>query len=90
MTAEPVPHQEVGCVVSCDTGVVVVLTDDGPVRATYGAGLLGRIARDRTCLPGPGEWVTLRRWADGPLTVEHCLARRDPQLAPVVPLRRPH
>ena len=59
--------------VSRETGVVVVLTDDGPVRATYGGGLLGRIARDRSCLPGPGEWVVLRRWADGPLTVEEML-----------------
>ena len=89
MTAEQVSHhEEVGCVVSCETGVVVVLTDDGPLRATYGAKLLGRIARDRSCMPGPGDWVALRRWSDGPLTVEHCLARRDPQLAPVVPLRR--
>jgi hypothetical protein len=66
----------------------VVLTDEGPVRATYGARMLGAIARDRSRVPEPGEWVTLRRWSDGPLTVEECLGRpAAPPLATVVHLR---
>lgn len=70
-----------------DIGVLVVLTDVGPVRATYGARVLGQIARDRSGVPEPGEWVVLRRWYDGPVTVEASLTRRR-SLAPVVPLRR--
>ena len=58
-----------------EIGVLVVLTDDGPVRASYGARMLGEIARDRSRLPEPGEWVTLRRWCDGPVTVEGVLTR---------------
>ena len=61
---------EVGLVVAREIGVVVVLTDRGPVRATYGARLLEAAARDRLALPEPGEWVTVRRWRDGPVTVE--------------------
>lgn len=91
MTAERVarPDCEVGCVLSCGTGLVVVLTDEGPVRATYGARMLGRIARDRTWTPDPGEWVSLRRWSDGPVTVEDALLTRERPLAAVLPLRRP-
>jgi hypothetical protein len=80
--------REVGCVVARDVGVLVVLTDDGPVRATYGARMLGAIARDRSRVPEPGEWVSLRRWSDGPVTVEDTLGRpAPPPLASVTPLR---
>ena len=34
------------------------------------------IARDRSRVPEPGEWVVLRRWYDGPVTVEAALTRR--------------
>jgi hypothetical protein len=79
---------EVGCVLACDIGVLVVLTDEGPVRASYGAMMLGAIARDRSHVPTAGEWVSLRRWSDGPLTVEGTLGRADPSpLARVLPLR---
>ena len=73
-----------------EIGVLVVLTDDGPVRASYGARMLGAIARDRSRLPEAGEWVTLRRWCDGPVTVEGVLTRphRPPALATVLPLHR--
>ena len=58
------------------------------MRATYGARVLGEIARDRSRVPAPGEWVTLRRWSDGPVTVEATHGRRPaPALAEVVPLR---
>lgn len=90
MTAARAPRHEdeVGCVLACETGVLLVLTDRGAVRATYGARLLGLLARDRTASPEPGEWVALRRWCDGPVTVEEMLARRpEPPLADVVHLR---
>ena len=91
MTAAPISRHEpeVGCVLGLEVGVLVVLTDRGPVRATYGARMLTALARDRSCAPEPGEWVTLRRWPDGPVTVEglvwHPPAGTD--LAPVLPLR---
>ena len=77
-----------------EIGVLVVLTDVGQVRASYGPRMLGEIARDRSRLPEPGEWVTLRRWYDGPVTVERTLARppvagTDHVLATVLPLH-PH
>jgi hypothetical protein len=80
-------------VLAREIGVLVVLTDVGQVRASYGPRMLGEIARDRSRLPEPGEWVTLRRWYDGPVTVERTLARppaagADHALATVVPLRR--
>jgi len=77
-------------VLAQEIGVLLVLTDDGPVRASYGARMLGAIARDRSRSPEAGEWVTVRRWCDGPVTVEDVLTRPDrpPALATVLPLRR--
>ncbi len=78
-----------GCVLARELGVLVVLTDEGPVRATYGARMLGAIARDRARVPDPGDWVSLRRWADGPVTVESALTcSATPPLAQVVSLHR--
>jgi hypothetical protein len=91
LTAAPAPRheEEVGCVLACEIGVLVVLTDVGPVRASYGARMLGQIARDRSGVPEPGEWVALRRWCDGPVTVERTFSRPPVEtLATVVPLRR--
>ena len=89
MTAARVSFEdvEVGCVLATRTGLLLVLTDEGPVRATYGARVLGEIARDRSRVPTPGEWVTLRHWSDGPVTVEATHGRRPAALAEVVPLR---
>ncbi len=90
MTAERAtrPEAEVGCVVAQEPGVLVVLTDGGAVRATYGAMMLGTIARDRSRVPGPGEWVALRHWCDGPVTVEGSLGPEPTiSLAEVLPLR---
>ncbi len=93
MTAAPLarPEPEVGCVLRQEVGVLVVLTDGGPLRATYGARMLAAVARDRGCVPEPGEWVALRRWSDGPVTVEGTVYRpaAPTRLAPVVALRRP-
>ncbi len=87
------PSPWAGCVVGVEVGVVRVLTDRGEVRASYGGRMLGRIARDRGVLPQPGEWVSLRRWSDGRITVEDCWARHspaaeEPRSATVIPLRR--
>ena len=60
----------VGCVVACDTGIARVLTDRGEVRASYSGSMLCRIARDRGCAATPGDWVVLRRWPDGKITIE--------------------
>lgn len=93
MTAAAFEHgeSESGCVLSRARGIVVVLTARGPERASYGARMLGLVARDRSLAPEPGEWVGLRRWPDGPLTVEGIASRPGPAatLADVVPLR-PH
>jgi ribosome biogenesis GTPase len=78
----------VGCVVACEPGVAQVLTDHGEVRASYGGCMLSAIARDRTCIPGPGDWVVLRRWCDDRITIEATWSPPTRQ-ADVVPLRRP-
>jgi hypothetical protein len=87
MTAERVapPDGWVGCVLSVETGVFVVLTDRGEVRASLDGSMLCRAARDRSCLPVAGDWVALRAWCDGRVTVTGPMRR---PLARVVPLRR--
>ncbi len=84
----PVEHGQgalLGCVVRTEVGVLVVLTDRGELRASFGGGMLARIARDRAVLPALGDWVVLRRWCDDRVTVE---ARLESPLAPVIPLVR--
>lgn len=96
MTAALLSRQApgVGCVLEHGQGLLVVLTDDGPVRASYGARLLQAVARDRARAPKQGEWVSLRHWPDGPVTAEEVLrspvpaTAEAPALARVVPLRR--
>ncbi|WFE57034.1 ribosome small subunit-dependent GTPase A [Micromonospora sp. WMMD712] len=65
-----------GRVARVDRGVCTVLDADGPVRATLGAAVLADAARDLTRLPCAGDWVLLRTWPDGPVTVESVLPRR--------------
>lgn len=77
----------VGCVVGCETGIARVLTDRGELRASYGGAMLARIARDRDCLAGPGDWVVLRRWADDRITIEDVWPRQRRE-ATVLQLRR--
>lgn len=76
----------VGCVLRVEVGVLVVLTDAGEVRASLDGRMLGRVARDRSALPVPGDWVVLRRWCDGPVTVVRTIRPDRDGLAPVVPL----
>lgn len=79
------------CVIGEETGVVVCWTTRGVVRASWGGRLLAAVARDRAAAPVRGDWVGLRRWSDGRLTVEGVLTGHGPdtRVATVVPLRRP-
>lgn len=78
-----------GLVLDTDSGVSRVLTDQGEMRASLGGRMLGRIARDRSLLPEPGDWVRLRLWSDGRLTIEDTLQlapKATEQLAQVISL----
>ena len=66
----------VGRVVRVDRGVAGVLTEQGPVRASWGAPVLQRAAHDPTEAPCAGDWCVLRTWPDHRVTVEHVLPRR--------------
>jgi ribosome biogenesis GTPase len=66
-----------GRVLRVDRGVCTLLTEDGPRRATLGGGLLSRIAADHAEAPCPGDWGVVRRWPDGPLTLERVLPRHS-------------
>ena len=66
----------VGRVVRVDKGVASVLTESGPVRASWGGAVLSRVAHDPTEAPCTGDWCVLRSWPDRRTTVEHVLPRR--------------
>ena len=59
-----------------DRGLCSVLTADGLVRASLGGAVLDAIAADGLAAPCTGDWVLVRQWPDGPLTVEVVLERR--------------
>jgi hypothetical protein len=62
-----------GRIVRCDQSGAIVLMPWGAARATYCAALLLAAARAKAggrIWPRPGDRVALRRWPDGPLTVE--------------------
>ena len=65
-----------GRVTRVDRGVCTVLTVDGPVRASLGGAVLDEVAADARRAPCTGDWCLLRRWPDGPLTIEAVLPRR--------------
>jgi len=67
--------ERTGTVVSVRLGVVHVVGEAGPVRASLGADLLARIAQDPSAAPRRGDRVLMRTWADGPVTVEEVLRR---------------
>lgn len=89
MSADPITRIDpwVGCVLGCETGIARVLTDRGEVRASYGGRMLGRIARDRSVVAEPGDWVVLRQWPDRRVTIEDVWTATS-RLAPVIALRR--
>jgi ribosome biogenesis GTPase len=62
--------------VRVDKGVATVLTESGPVRASWGGAVLARVAHDPTEAPCTGDWCVLRSWPDHRTTVEHVLPRR--------------
>jgi hypothetical protein len=62
-----------GRIVKCDQAGAIVLMPWGAARATYCAALLLAAARAKAggrIWPRPGDRVALRRWPDGPITVE--------------------
>jgi ribosome biogenesis GTPase len=65
-----------GRVVRVDRGLASVLTADGLVRASFGAEVLEAVLVDTTAAPCTGDWCVVRRWPDGPLTLEAVLPRR--------------
>ncbi len=66
----------VGRVVRVDRGVAGVLTEEGPVRASWGANLLAEIAADPEAAPCTGDWCVVRAWPDHRTTLESVLPRR--------------
>lgn len=66
----------VGRVVRVDRGLASVLTESGPVRATFGSHLLAHMAMDSTSAPCTGDFVVLRDWPDHRTTLDLVLPRR--------------
>lgn len=63
-------------VVRVDKGLSTVLTEDGPLRASWSGCLLAAIAADNRATPCTGDWVALRRWPDDRVTIEAVAPRR--------------
>lgn len=66
-----------GRIMTCDPVGALVLTKTGATAATYCASLLVAAACARSAgrlWPKPGDRVALRRWPDGPVTVEGVIA----------------
>ena len=66
-----------GRIMTCDPVGALVLTELGATAATYCASLLLAATRARSAgrlWPKPGHRVALRRWPDGPVTVEGIVA----------------
>jgi hypothetical protein len=66
-----------GRIMTCDPAGALVLTELGATATTYCASLLLAAARARSAgrlWPKPGDRVALRRWPDGPVTVEGIVA----------------
>jgi ribosome biogenesis GTPase len=65
-----------GRVSRVDRGVCTVITEEGPIRASWSASLLEAVAADSTAAPCTGDWCMTRTWPDGPITIERVLERR--------------
>ncbi|ADB32394.1 ribosome small subunit-dependent GTPase A [Kribbella flavida DSM 17836] len=59
-----------GRVIRVDKGLSTVLTENGPVRASWSGGLLAAIAEDTQATPCTGDWVALRHWPDDRTTLD--------------------
>jgi ribosome biogenesis GTPase / thiamine phosphate phosphatase len=59
-----------------DRGGADLIGTSGPVRATYGRGVLAAMASDRTAVPTVGDWAAVGSWPDGRITIEAVLPRR--------------
>jgi ribosome biogenesis GTPase len=67
---------EPGRVARVDKALATVLTEGGPVRATWSGALLAAIATDAQAGPCTGDWVGLRFWPDDRITLESVAPRR--------------
>jgi ribosome biogenesis GTPase / thiamine phosphate phosphatase len=65
-----------GRVARVDRGVCTVLTESGTTRASLAGAILSAAAGDPVALPCAGDWVVVREWPDGRVTVEAVLPRR--------------
>jgi ribosome biogenesis GTPase len=70
------PGQVPGRVSRVDKGLCTVLTDEGPLRASWSGALLAEIARNPQATPCTGDWVAVRQWPDDPVTIERVARRR--------------
>jgi len=66
-----------GRVARVDKGLATVLTEDGPLRATWSGALLAAMASDPQAGPCTGDWVVLRYWPDDRTTLEVVAPRRS-------------
>jgi len=66
----------IGRVVRVDRGVARVLTEERPVRASFGGNLLAQMSADATTAPCAGDWCVVRVWPDHRITLENVLPRR--------------
>ena len=65
-----------GRIARVDKGLATVLTEDGPVRATWSGAVLSAMASDPQAGPCTGDWVVLRFWPDDRITLESLAPRR--------------
>jgi ribosome biogenesis GTPase len=68
---------EPGRIVRVDRGLCKVLSPSGVVRASLGGAVLDATAHDPVAGPCTGDWCVVRRWPDGPITVEAILPRHS-------------
>ena len=66
----------IGRVVRVDRGLARVLTEERPVRASFGGNLLAEMGADATTAPCAGDWCVVREWPDHRITLETVLPRR--------------
>jgi ribosome biogenesis GTPase len=65
-----------GRVARVDRGVCTVLTEAGTTRASLAGAVLAAAAAEPAALPCAGDWVVVRAWPDGRITLEAVLPRR--------------